>query len=274
MKKIIILLFIAIGSLLVSAQATHEFSIQGGGGLSTLNYKLSEGKHSLGFGGDFGLGYTCIFKEKWGIHIGAGLGLYNAKVKLDDIEAITPNLTDSEGDCFNMHTMLINYNEAQKTMFLNIPIMIQFQTKGKQKIYAKAGGKVGIPLNCKYSVSDATLTNVAYYPDYNNWMAMPEFAGFGTFTNQKSDGELKLGIAAMLALEAGVKWKLGENLVLYTGVYFDYGLNNILKNNDQHFVNYENSYPAEFTTNSALSSFTGNVNLMAMGIKLRLALIN
>jgi len=53
MKKIIILLFAALSSLSMSAQVAHEFSMNGGGGLSTLNYKLSSGKKSFGYGGDF-----------------------------------------------------------------------------------------------------------------------------------------------------------------------------------------------------------------------------
>ena len=118
-----------------------------------------------------------------------------------------------------------------------------------------------------------SITNEGYYPDYDNWLTMPEFAGFGTFTNQYFNGELKLAVTAMLAAEIGAKWKLGEKVALYTGFYFDYGLNNSLKDKPP-FVDYINSYPARFTTNSALPSLTDKINLMAAGIKLRFALVN
>ena len=100
-----------------------------------------------------------------------------------------------------------------------------------------------------------SITNEGYYPDYDNWLTMPEFAGFGTFTNQYFNGELKLAVTAMLAAEIGAKWKLGEKVALYTGFYFDYGLNNSLKDKPP-FVDYINSYPAKFTVNSALPSLT------------------
>ena len=279
MKKIIILLFTAMGSLFASAQTTHEFSINGGGGLSTLNYKLSSGERSLGFGGDFGVGYTCIFGEYVGIHLGIDVGFYNAKAKLDGVEIITGDLRDSdkkekndfEGDRFDLYTLLDKYTETQNAMFLNIPIMVQYQTGGKQKFYAKTGIKVGIPINCKYSVSNATITGKAYYPDYNNWLPMPAFAGFGKFDNISTDGKIKLGVTAMFALETGAKWNLGEKVALYTSAYFDYGLNNVLKDRHQPFVNYTNDEPATFTTNSALPSLTTKMNTMAAGIKLRIA---
>ena len=273
MKKVIILLFAAISSVGVSAQVTHEFLINGGVGLSALNYKLPEGKKNLGIGGDCGIGYSCFFHEQWGIGIGVDLGFYNTKAILDNVQLISSGLQDSENDRFDMYSTLMNYTEKQKAMFLNIPLILQFQTKGTQKFYANAGVKIGLPLSCKFSVSDATIINKGYYPDYDNWLEMPGFAGFGTFANYNSTGKLKLGLAAMLTLEAGGKWKLGEKVSLYTGIYFDYGLNNTLKDKEQPFVNYTNTQPAEFTTNSAIPSLTAKISPIAVGFKLRLALV-
>jgi len=263
--------FFLLSPHFLSAQVSHEFSITGGGGASTLNYKLSQGKKTLGFGGDAGLGYTCIFIKMVGIHIGAEVGFYSANANFDGAEVVTQNLTDSDGDRFNMHTTLSQYKETQNAMFLNIPVMVQFQIGMKHKFYAMGGIKIGIPLSSKYKGTAATLTNKGYYPEYENWMTMPEFAGFGTFSQAKTEGKLKLGITATLSLEAGGKWKLGEKFALYTGVYFDYGLNNILKVNNQPFVNYKATLPATFTTNSALPSLTHKINVMAVGIKLRFA---
>jgi len=269
MKKIIIILVAVMGSLFVSGQTNHEFSIHGGGGLSSLNYKLSSGKCSNLFGGDFGLGYTCIFNDVVALHFGIDFDFYNAKAKLDGVQIITSNLKDSENDRFDMCTTLNNYTETQKAMFLNIPVMLQLQTKGKHKAFARAGIKIGIPLNCKYNVTDATLTNEAYYTALGTWLPVPEFAGFGIFPNQNFDGKLKLNVTAMIALEAGAKWKLGEMLALYTGIYFDYGLNNSLKKSNKPFINYSNSYPATFTANSALPSLTEKIKPIAVGFKLR-----
>ena len=270
MKKVIIIIIAAVCSLSASAQTAHEFSINGGGGLSALNYKLSSGDRSLGFGGEFGIGYTCLFAKTVGVHVGAGVGLYNATATLDGVAIDTDNLTDDEGDRFKLRSTLNNYEESQNAMFLNIPVMVQFQTGLVHKFYAMGGVKIGIPLSCKYEVSGATITNEAYYPDYDNWLINQTFAGYGTFDNISSDGKAEYKISAALALEAGLKWNIGTLLALYTGAWFDYGLTNIAK--ETPFVNYNNADPANFTVNSAMASAADKINIMAVGLKVRLAL--
>ena len=132
MKNIRILNILFIASILqtttVLAEMLPEYSIYGGGGLSTLNYKLSQGKRSGGFGGDLGVGFTYFIDFKWGIHSGLGVGLYGAEAKLNG-NAITPNLIDEEGKRFDMHTALAGYSETQTVMYLNIPVMAQFRLK-------------------------------------------------------------------------------------------------------------------------------------------------
>jgi len=275
MKKFIILLFAAVGSLLVSAQITHEFSIQGGGGLSTFNYKLSSGKRLYRGGGDVGISYTCFFIEKLGLRIGADIGFYNNKAELDGAEVITPGLVDSDNDRFDMYSTLKDYTETQKNIFLNIPVMAQFQTK---KFYLMGGIKVGIPLSSKYSVSgNTTLTNKGYYTDIDCFTPTPEFAGFGTFKNKSLEEKIPFKVSVTLALEMGLRWKFGNHLALYAGLYFDYGLNNIIPK-DYSFINYDASIDysevenhEKLTQNSALPSLTEKMNLMAAGLKLRFA---
>ena len=267
MKKIIITSFAALCSLFATAQTSHEFSINGGGGLSALNYKLSAGKKSPGGGGEFGVGYTFLFGKTAGIHVGANIALYNANATLDGVDVVTENLTDNEGDRFNMHTTLNSYEESQKATFLNIPLMLQLQAN---KFYVMAGAKIGLPLSCKYEALNATITNKAYYPAYNNWLTEQEFAGYGKFENVNATGKTKYGISAALALETGAKWNIGKTLAVYTGVYFDYGLNSIAKS-DNAFINYNRSNPAEFTVNSALAS-SEKINVLAVGVKVRVAL--
>jgi hypothetical protein len=264
----------------ISAQSAHEFSIYGGSGLSTLRYQISPGESSGSMGADFGLGYTYfrgkehvndtekVSREKWGIRTGIGLGWYNSNAKLDNEKITTKNLRDSENDLFDLHTTLSEYKETQKTMFLNIPVMALFQI---DRYYVMGGIKAGIPLIGKYKSKDATLTNKAYYHDLDNWAETQEFAGYGRFRNS-SDGKLELGISVMLAIEAGMKWRMSNSLWLYTGVYMDYGVNNTSKNSHLPLINYTSENPANFTTNSVLSSFTDKAKIMAVGIKVGLAL--
>ena len=159
---------------------SHEFSIYGGGGLSTLNYNLPSVEVFTGFGYDFGIGYTYFFNRKWGIHTGVGSGFYNAKAKLNGVTGLlTEGLIDSEGDRFDMHTTLKDYEENQNSIFLNIPVMAIYQTN---RFNFLGGIKTATPLKGKYTTNDAKIVNEGYYHAYDRWVNSPKFMGFGEFT--------------------------------------------------------------------------------------------
>ena len=284
MKKQIIILLATFVSLSAFAQSTHELSVYAGGGLSTLNYDLSKGDRENGWGGDFGLGYTFFFNENWGINTGVGLALYNAKALLNNTTLITPNLRDDEGDPFDMHSTFGNYEEKQNTMFLNIPLMVQYQTGKTHKLYAMGGVKVGIPMSGTYEMNSATITNKGYYTKINNWAETQKFAGFGVFKNQESDGDIDdMKLAFMLSAEAGMKWAVSKVFSLYTGLYFDYGLNDISGTHNKPHIDYNANSPTVFalnsitnsqyaqTQNGATQTFTDKIAPMAVGVKLRLS---
>jgi len=280
MKKFIIILFAAMCSQYVSAQAEHEVSVNAGGGLSALLYKPSQGNSNGGAGGEFGVGYTffsdklqasetgTVVRAKWGIHSGIGLGLYGAKANVDNETAETEELTDNEGHQFILHTMLTGYKETQRAMYLNIPVMALYLI---EPYYVMAGVKIGIPLTGKYQSKDATLTNKAYYPQYDNWLETQTFAGYGEF-KQNSKGPVDLGVTVMLAIEGGYKWQFNRRFILYAGAYFDYGLNNTSKSKQKQFVNYDRNNPSDFTTNGVMAAFTKKAHVMAVGVKARLAM--
>ena len=117
-----------------SSQPAHEFSIYGSGGLSALRSQLSQGSASGRLGGDLGVGYTIFFIDSWGIHTGIGLGFYGAKATLDGEKIITRNLKDSDGDLFDLHTTLTSYSETHNAMFLNVPVMVQFQAQQRVRV--------------------------------------------------------------------------------------------------------------------------------------------
>jgi hypothetical protein len=165
----------------------------------------------------------------------------------------------------------LNGDEKQNAMFLNIPVMLQYQTGKANKFYVLGGAKIGIPLSGSYKMT-AKITNNGYYPKYNNWASTQKFAGFGVFENQKSDGDLDLKVSFMLSAEAGMKWAISDNLRLYTGLYFDYGLNDIVGAHDKPFFNYGAATPENFSINSSLESLTDKVSNMAIGIKIKLAI--
>jgi hypothetical protein len=262
-------------------QPVHELSLYGSGGLSTLRYKLSLGDRSGSMGTVFGMGYTYsmakdwltdaekLYNERWGIHTGIEFASYNAKAKIKDAELITNNLIDSDGDAFDLYTELSGYSENQRAIMLNIPVMAVFQIS---KFYAMGGFKFGIPPVRKFKSNNLLFNNEANYDQWYNWAKTQTFAGYGAFSDKNSQGNFKLGMSVIFALEAGMNWRINENFSVYAGAYFDYGLNNLAKDRNLSFIRYNFNNPENFSTNSVLSSYTDKIKIMAAGIKVRIAM--
>lgn len=266
-------------------QPKHEVSVWAGGGLSTLKVDTKVGDNKNGMGGSFGIGYSYFLSDQWSIGSGLELSLYNAKTTISSISD-RYNSNDGEYD-FEFRTTVSNYEEKQNTMYLNIPLVAQFQVPviGENHFYASGGFKLGIPVTKKYKVVNADMKNSGYYPIWNDKEELildtQEFMGFGEHKRSNVKRDLDLKVACILTLEAGMKWKIGETTALYTGAYFDYGLNDINKDASKRLVEYNKINPEEFINNSVLAAqYTVNGNAeqltdkvipMAVGLKVRLA---
>ena len=289
MKKITIITFLLLSFAAAQAQSPHEFSIYGGGGLSTLKYdvNVTGGEQKMGFGGHFGLGYQYFFSSNWGLGIGVEIGLYNSKFEMKkgssvlDITqtAIDPMTSDPHhpnAQTYEFDSHVTPKEEKQCPMFLQIPLMLQFQSNGNHKFFARAGGKVGIPMSKKYEGTAILQIDDERFYAYESY-TYNNFRGDGKAITTKDD--LSLKPAFMLSAEAGMKWRLSDNWSLYTGAYLDYGLNDIQDKAAPQLVTYNNN--GKFTVHSVVNSrysvnqmFTDKVTPLAVGIKLRLAFAN
>ena len=264
----------------------NELSIWGAGGLSTLFYDPSFGDLSLGLGGGFGLGYTFYFSKNFGILAGAELAFYNAKMKVDgltDMYRVENKEKDHVGvQNVDYYSEFSNYEEKQRMTNVNIPIALQYQTNGKHKFFASLGFKLGIPVSGKYEVSDgSTFKTYGYYERWNQYIYNVPYLGYGTFEGDGSKKDIDFGLSYMGTFEAGAKWRLSRVLSLYTGLYFEYGFNDVVDGHNDRFLAYNSANPENFTVNSTLTSqytedgkkpqsFTDHVSPMAAGLKLRL----
>jgi len=277
--KLLIILFTLSSLHLFAQKNSKEFSMYGGGGLSFFAYQAPMNfTSSIGYHGDVGVGFTGFVSQQCGFHIGAGLGLFNIKAKVGDLQTFTPDLTDWNERLYDLYTTLSGYSETHKTFSLNIPLMFQFQTKMKQGwnwkksqklgYYAMIGAKLHLLFNRTYDSQITTLYNAAYYPEADNWAATQTFAGLGDFVGKDTDGKLNVDVLAMFAFETGLKHRLNKNLYLYTGIYFDCGLNDPTKKYREPVGNY---IFVKDLADLSLLEFYNNSFLMGIGIKLRLA---
>ena len=280
-----IFLLLALTNMYVSAQVRqnndpNEISIHIGGGLSSIHHHHASGNGFFnGYSLYFGAGYTYYIHQNLGVYLGIAQGIYNTQRNVS-IDVFTPNLTDRNGYLFDLYTR-INYNESFQNMFLNIPVMLQFQTKQKgrswnqnqkrfKSFYAMGGIKADIPLKDRYKSGITTITNAAYYPEFNNWAATQRFAGLGTFDDGSSDdGNLNLKSPCLiLSFEAGFKWRFKKNYLLYTGAYCDFGLNTTANGIRMPFRNH---IAVDHITDFTLLTFSDRINIMTAGVTVRLA---
>ncbi|MDR2579937.1 MAG: OmpA family protein [Fibromonadaceae bacterium] len=263
MKKILSIFIV----LSIGLQAfASEFSVYGGGGLSTLMYNVKEGDKSHGFGVFFGLGYTYFFAPSWGLGSGLEMAFYNANYGFKKYSQQPYMSNDYEGNEIEFHSTVNGYKEKQSVMLLQIPLMLQYQRGDNHQFYAAAGTKIGFPLTGTNKISADSVKNSGYreFEDYE--YTTQKFMGFGKFEREKSEKKLPLQTAVLLSTEAGMKWKLNEAFRLYTGVYFDYGLNSVTKRHiSDRVVEHKNQEQIAF--NSLIDEATP----LAVGLKLKLS---
>lgn len=287
MKKIATIFALTIlWSTILLGQAQHEFSIAAGGAITRLNYSSDAIFSSPKLGYLFGANYHFFFSDQWGLGTGVELSHYSAMLNTyAPFEAVEFGLDDGYGNIYDLHSEVSGYKEQQQLSYLNIPLQVIFQMGDLNRFFASVGVKIGLPVgDATYKLTQGKFVNSGYFPEYDNWAIDQTFMGFGTFSDRELSGTFERNIAYFLTAEIGLKWELLENMFLYTGLYFEHSVNNILKEADNpNFIARTNSDDGfDFTTRSALVSsfykgdeqrpFTQGVRPMAFGIKLRFSI--
>ncbi|MCL2767051.1 MAG: PorT family protein [Peptococcaceae bacterium] len=272
-KSTVLSALILWGAVSLHAQVSHEFSLSGFGSFLGLNYKVTEGSRKNGFDGGGEFSYHLFFHPNWGMRIGVEAAFLSSKYSSEGV-TLSYMAKDMNGADFVFHCKAGNYQETQKTMLLQIPLMFQFQTKGdKNRYYLALGGKAGIPVIGKYKTAEVSIQNTAYYDFEGYEYTTQHFMGFGEFDLPADDKKMNFKPAFMLSAETGGKFFVSDVVGLFFGVYFDFGLNNIAKIPEAlEFIAYNPQNPTDFTQNSVLNSqiaksITDKVVPMAVGLK-------
>lgn len=286
MKKLTLQRLTFIFSILVlsgntySQDITHELSVFAGGGLSSLQNKTSVLDKSDGYGATVGVGYTYYFSSRFGIQTGVEYSMYSAKLKSSNMSG-SYSATDNENEAFKYSFKAEGLEEKQETGFLQIPLMAQFQLPigEDNKFYIAAGGKIGIPIKKDFKHSFDKVSTEGYYSGLDATIKtdIPE-QGFGTYSSTQKEGELKLKASFMLSAETGMKWYLSDNMNLYTGVYVDYGLNDIKKDEatGSALIEYNKANPGIPISRTVTGlkhnneSLVEKINTFSAGVKIKL----
>jgi hypothetical protein len=267
-----------LSGLAALAQSSKtELLLHAGGGLSTFSYSLSEGEKSLGFGGNFGLAYNRVWNDSWGLNIGLALSTHGAEANIGGQSNVIDKLKDNEGDTYKLTSTIVSYAEKQNLTLLSIPIMLNYQTELRDRLtlYARAGLKIGIPLSATYTSGSIKLNNEIEYTEYGSSLP-PGFEGAGE-KSLSSNGKMALNTAFMAAAEAGLRLSFGDKHALYAGLYFDYGLNNMLSQTGAELLTLTDVEPYCAINGSVLSARHNGADRvsrlapLAAGIKLTYA---
>jgi len=260
-------------SVAVSMRGRSEVSIYFGGGVSSLMYKPDKGLQNLGMGGMFGVGYTWFVSGRWGLLTGLELSMYQAEydnsgIYKDSINAMSGTL-NSLGNDFVFLYEYQNYTEKHSALFLQVPVMAQFQTG---RLFASAGIKIGIPINGKYNITADNLTTSGRFPSENQTYIDLDDRGLGNIGEIKHSGNLDFNILYAAAFEAGGQWFLGRRTNLYVGAWLDYGLNNLSKTGavgiTKPLVEYDHKAVGSLKYNSIIDTLE-KINGLSAGIKVK-----
>ncbi|MDR2915106.1 MAG: outer membrane beta-barrel protein [Tannerella sp.] len=260
-------------------QERHEISVYAASGLSTLRYDLGGGIRDNRFGGGLGLSYGFFFNDYWGITAGGEISCYHAKARMQPFSG--GDYVQDKNITYNYD--VVNYHENQELAMVSIPIMLQYQAPlllEDHFCYAAIGAKIGFPWRLKYKTSGATYTTTGINHNDNSIIDSPESDGFGIFPEKRNEHHIDDKTSYMLSAELGMKWALSSFFFLYTGIYCDYGLNDIVRaNSNKSFVSYNQHSPSTIYHHSMLESsygqegdrsgFTNKVTPIAAGLKIK-----
>ncbi|MDR1583079.1 MAG: OmpA family protein [Prevotellaceae bacterium] len=261
----------ALESYLKTSYCPHEISVWGAGGVSSLQFRPTFGKANSNSGGSFGVGYTYFLSRNWGLSSGLEYAFYQSKTGLNGFSNAYET-SDILNNPITYNTRIDHYSEKQFAGLLNIPLSVLYQTNGNHKFYASAGLKLGLPVSARYSGSNAVLTASGYYPSYDQTEIWQNDLGYGVFNPDGRKGKLDLGVSVMGTLESGVKWNTGIGNALYTGVFVDYGFNNVLKSGftKKPLVEYNHTTP-EYPVMNTACVLADRFAPLSFGIKVKLA---
>lgn len=232
-------IFLIFLSLVLCAQAQeetqerigshHAICMYGGGGIHTLTYQPNGGETNTQAGGLFGMEYQNIPKH-WGWSIGLQLSVHNSQAIMNFEEKQNIAHTDNMTECL-LKTQFKEWEEAQKIMFLELPISLQYQNAFSEKwgIQFGIGLILSTPCYSQYKTQGGECITTGYFESTN--IEYEDLGNHGFQTNsQKQSGSienLRKNIGAQVQL--GLNRAMGERSLFYMGIYFQYGLNNNIK---------------------------------------------
>lgn len=228
-----VLLIASITSL--SAQSdinssNQRFQVSIGGGITDWNLSGNTQHSTIG---DFAatVEYTRFFNIHWGASVGIRLATYGTSSSFSHTLPVQNGLTDPEGDTYNLTTSYSDVSEQHNILTLAIPIMAsyRFPLSPSTGIEIAAGLSLLYVPSSHYSILSGTVTNQAYYPQWN--VTLQDIDGVfesGDIPHQSGDDPAiqKFGLSA--DADAKFYYVLSPKLQIAVGLNYSHILNNMM----------------------------------------------
>lgn len=277
MTKIKLLASFTLLSVALTVQGQHEMGFSVGIGPSSFKYENSKND-----GGIFNVGieYNYCFAPNWSVGTGLEYAFLRSKGYFGNISE--KQLSDvpeglPEESAFWIENNVSEVKETQHADCLFLPLSLQYQTIGTNKFYVRVGMKLGIPWDARYKSSIQSAFRRGYSDYTGQYYEDMTSHGFIKSSGMLSEGDMKLKISYIGILETGVKWSLSPNINLYTGVYVNYGFNDIRKNKpDVGLVLYNleneslNIGDSVFQIKNGEKALLNKVYTLSFGLKMRI----
>lgn len=209
----------------------HEVgvSVQGGylGMQNSLPYDLkSDGGTSLGAG----IHYDYHLSRKFSVGIGGIYTMNTAKYEKNRFEGSLP-VTDYEGAKFLLRYKTSSLSEKLTLNQLNIPLTVAYTMDNN--LYFRTGVQIGLSMTSEVETTFNQLETEGYFPQYELVLTEPNYLGLGALGTKKETKDVDVNTRIAWVGEVGYKYELAERQNLYFGLYFDIGLNDNKKSNNE-----------------------------------------
>lgn len=234
-KNIGIAIFLIFSNMIFAQNGSFFVSVQAG--TNKLEDKTSFINDSGEFSGSIKVGYIYNLNSVWGFGTGLEYAKYKQNVTVKN-DTYTSIVIDDTGSAFEFNQNLAGYNESQTLNAFQVPLFVQYKKELTEtnSFYFRIGGKLLIPSKFKYIAEANTITTSAYYPDFNLDITNLPSHGFGTQRDFQTSNTYETKLAYMASTELGFDFKLKGMNSIYVGMFFDYGLSNVVDNAEPNSI--------------------------------------
>lgn len=263
MKKIFeISFFLLLNTTILAQERGHYLFLNAGGGLHSIKYKIENGTVSRANGFAVNSGYDYFFNKNWGV--GAGVSLFTHSSSSTFTYMTEEASVDSDGDNFSFRTYYNNWKEKQRLLSLDVPVALSFQKKigNKVGVLALIGAKASLPMVLTSESNGESVETRGYYKQWEvELYGMPQHNFLTVKGVPRTDVPSRLFFTGFIDL--GATYKISKKLYAYGGVYYNYGLTEIVDGHGKDIYAQDGVYNGVM-----VSDFASKVITNAIGVKL------